>query len=188
MFSMTKATPANTRSRRRGAVAKRVLRSKEFRDSYALSHATSDIAFQILANRRHRGLTQKGLGELAGEMKQGFVSRLENPEGSAPNIETLARIASAFDVALLVRFVPFSELVESADRLDHGSLVVPKAEDDAGLMEQVVGGHQQAVSNSIPDVVRIAAEDLFTFTVPISAEIPRAIDTQSTPQHRTLEA
>lgn len=134
---MTRIEPASTKSSRRGKIAKRVLESKEFRDSYALSHATSSVAFQILANRKARGWTQKELGKRA-DMKQGFVCRLENPDSGIPNVETLARLASAFDAALMVRFVPFSELIDWASRMDQGSLAVKSATDDPGLMEQII--------------------------------------------------
>jgi transcriptional regulator with XRE-family HTH domain len=44
-------------------------------------------------------------------MNQNSVSRLENPEYGKPTLTTLKRLAAAFDVALVVRFVPFSKLV-----------------------------------------------------------------------------
>jgi hypothetical protein len=45
-------------------------------------------------------------------MSQERISVAENPNYSRFNLKTLKKIASAFDVALIVRFVPISELVE----------------------------------------------------------------------------
>ena len=41
-----------------------------------------------------------------------MISRYENPDYGKYSISTLLELAAAFDVALAVRFVPFSELVE----------------------------------------------------------------------------
>ncbi len=45
-------------------------------------------------------------------MTQNQISRLESSDYGRPSITTLKRIAKAFDVALIVRFAPFSELVD----------------------------------------------------------------------------
>ena len=63
---------------------------------------------------------------------QNQIYRLEKPTTAKPTISTLKRIAAVFDVALVVRFVPFGQLVHWASGtpfLDTGlsteSLVVP---------------------------------------------------------------
>ena len=72
-------------------------------------------------------------------MKQSAISRLESPDYGNLNIKTLRRIASAFDVGLIVRFVPFSELgdwVSGTPRTNPGlssnSLAVPSFEEEEG--------------------------------------------------------
>jgi transcriptional regulator with XRE-family HTH domain len=55
--------------------------------------------------------SQQELAEKVG-MTQNRISLLENPYKAKPTLTTLKRIAAAFDVALVVRFVPFSELVK----------------------------------------------------------------------------
>lgn len=44
-------------------------------------------------------------------IKQQAISRLENPYYGKATLTTLKRIAAAFDVGLLVEFVPFSQLI-----------------------------------------------------------------------------
>ncbi len=85
------------------------LKDKEYRTAYVESHINNGIAFQI---RTLRGdLTQEELGKRAG-MKQEAICRLENPNYGSFTLKTLKQIASAFDVGLIVRFVPFSDLVK----------------------------------------------------------------------------
>ena len=79
------------------------------------------IALQVRANRLARGWTQKQLAERSG-MKQSFISRVEAGK-SLPNLDTLNRIASAFDVALSVRFERFK------------ALATPSATEDIALHE-----------------------------------------------------
>jgi transcriptional regulator with XRE-family HTH domain len=52
-------------------------------------------------------------GELALQvgMPQTAISRLENPYYGKPTITSLKRLAAIYDVALIVRFVPFSQLI-----------------------------------------------------------------------------
>jgi transcriptional regulator with XRE-family HTH domain len=86
---------------------------KEYRDSFVSSHISSNIAEQISSLREAQGWTQKDLAEAAG-MKQSRISLLENPDNDSVSVTTLKRIASACDVALVVRFVPFSNALSWA--------------------------------------------------------------------------
>lgn len=45
-------------------------------------------------------------------MPQNAISRLESPDYGKPTLTTLKRLAAALDVALVVRFIPFSEMVD----------------------------------------------------------------------------
>jgi transcriptional regulator with XRE-family HTH domain len=111
--------------------------NKHYRDAFVSEHINSGVAFQILHNRKARNLSQVQLGQLC-DMKQNQISRLENPDAGTPNLKTLDRIASAFDCALIVRFVPFSELVSWRMRLDRDNLIAASFKDDDGLKSQIV--------------------------------------------------
>ncbi len=90
----------------------RELQDKEIRDFFVAEHINIGIPFQVRALREQRGLTQKELAQRAG-MKQERISAIENPNyKNAFTLSTLVRLASAFDVALIVRFEPISELVK----------------------------------------------------------------------------
>lgn len=96
------------------------MRSKEYRDALVEAEIANGIAFQIRAMQAERGWTQEQLGDSA-SMKQESISRLVNSSGNS-SLNTLRRMASAFDVALIVRFVPFSQLLEWTGNLSRDRL------------------------------------------------------------------
>ena len=99
------------------------LRNKEYRDAFVSELIDTGIPFHIHALREQRSWTQKELGEHAG-MAQETISRLEDPNYGQLSLTTLKRLASAFDIGLLVRFVPLSELVDWELHLTPDSLKV----------------------------------------------------------------
>jgi transcriptional regulator with XRE-family HTH domain len=90
------------------------LADKEAREEYVGARLETDLAFQIYSLRKQRGWTQKKLAELCGnENGQGAICRLES-SAEGVSLTTRREHASAFDVALSVRFLPFSEFVEES--------------------------------------------------------------------------
>lgn len=108
------------------------LSDKEYRDLFVIEEINTGIPFQIRAMRQARGWSQKELAAHAGMTQEG-ISRLENPDYGKLTLTTLKRLASAFDVGLAVRFVPFSHLVDWAINFSPDDLAVPDYEHDAGL-------------------------------------------------------
>jgi transcriptional regulator with XRE-family HTH domain len=86
----------------------------EYRHEYLESFARLRVAAQIRANRRMRRWSQKTLAKKAG-LHQSQVSELENPNKETKethNLRTLQKIARGFDVALVVRFLSFGEMLD----------------------------------------------------------------------------
>ena len=88
------------------------LKSKERRDAFVSASVDETIPFRSepcensrIESGRRRLATRTG-------MKQERISTLENPNYGSYSLRILKQLASAFDVALMVRFVPFSQLVE----------------------------------------------------------------------------
>lgn len=108
------------------------LKDKAYREAFVFSQMSIPISFQIRALREQRKLTQKELAEKA-NMLQPRIVELERPKGNEPNLRTLGRLAAALDVALIVKFVPFSELVDWAERFSPDTFVVPSFDDDLRL-------------------------------------------------------
>jgi len=87
------------------------LRNKDYRDSFVASQISNTIAAQIFSLREARGWKQAEVAARAG-MKQSRISDLEDPNYENYQTRTLVKLASAFDVGLVVKFVPFSELAK----------------------------------------------------------------------------
>jgi transcriptional regulator with XRE-family HTH domain len=103
------------------------LADKVYRDEYVAAKIDSNLAFQINNLRESRGWTQEELAKRA-DTKQPRISLLERSCGGV-TLSALRKIASAFDVALSIKFVPFSQLVDEtiSERLDRD---VPCFDDD----------------------------------------------------------
>lgn len=108
------------------------MRDKEYRDIIVSEEINTGLPFQIRAMRKDRGWTQAELAEKAG-MTQEAVSRAESLNYQRFALSTLRRLASAFDVALSVRFEPFSELASRMAHLSQGDLAIPGFDQDPGV-------------------------------------------------------
>jgi transcriptional regulator with XRE-family HTH domain len=87
------------------------LKDRESRQFFYEEHIETGLPIQIRELRKKRKLTQKELAKLA-ECDQSNVSDWENPNYEyTPQISTLKRLANAFDVPLIVRFVSWEELI-----------------------------------------------------------------------------
>jgi len=108
------------------------LRDKERRELFVDEQIDTGLPFQIRAIRQARDWSQTTLSERAG-MAQGAISRLESLSYGKYTLTTLKRLAAAFDVGLVVRFEPFSELVDWESNLSPEDLAVPEYDRDPGL-------------------------------------------------------
>lgn len=103
----------------------RSFRDKKYRHLFACRHFFTNIAAQIFAIRESlNGMTQQQLAEKA-KMAQPRIALLEDPEHENVSIKTLQRIAEAFDMAFIGRFVSFGEL---ADWIAHSTASLVPAE------------------------------------------------------------
>ncbi len=108
-----------------------LLKNFSYRHSWVEAHVTNGIAFQLRAMRKGRQWDQEKLAELAlGNPKlQSMISRYENPDYGKYSLSTLFDFARAFDVALEVKFAPFSDIIKWEEDLPTiGGLDVPSFE------------------------------------------------------------
>lgn len=113
------------------------LADKEYRDAVVDEYITEGLAAQIHETREARGWTQAELAERT-QMAQESISRLENPNYGSYSLKTLKRLASALDVALIVRFVPYSKLADWVADLSPNDLAIAGFDEEACGMESVV--------------------------------------------------
>lgn len=86
------------------------LKSPKAREAYVEAELVNGIAHQIRILRQQRGLTQKQLAEKLGTT-QTTVSRLEDPSYGRYSMRSLLALGKVFDVALFVRYMPFSKFM-----------------------------------------------------------------------------
>jgi transcriptional regulator with XRE-family HTH domain len=116
------------------------MQDKDYRHGLIDAQIEIDLPFQIRALRKQEELTQPQLAELSG-MKQSRISKMEKPGGARFTLETLRRLAKALDVALVVRFAPFGELVEWSNEFDPDSFAVPSFDEEC----QAIGEREKAL-------------------------------------------
>lgn len=102
--------------------------------AYIEGHAKDTIAFQLRRMRLERELDQKEVATMLGNPKlQPMVSRYENPDYGRYSITSLLELAKAFDVGLVVRFAPLSELVRWDIHKTEATLAPPSYAGDTTL-------------------------------------------------------
>jgi transcriptional regulator with XRE-family HTH domain len=121
------------------------LQNKEFRQSYVAENLRRGLAYQIRAIREARGWSQADLGRET-EKPQSNVSRWEDPTYGKFSLQTLLEIAAALDVALIVRFAPFTELMAAvADLSPHRLAVFSYDEEVEAAQRENLGGAEKAI-------------------------------------------
>jgi transcriptional regulator with XRE-family HTH domain len=108
--------------------------------------------------REGRGWSQGKLAEEVG-MAQPRISLLEGGYEKY-SLTTLKRIASTFDVAVVVRFVPFSELVDWVANLSEGRLAPVEFANDNLLEEDDEADGDMAAAYAPADAKRQPRADL----------------------------
>lgn len=97
---------------------------EEYRQAYMEAAVEQGIAWQIKINRERRNLSQSTLARLIGS-QQSAISRAEDPSYGRHSLDTLVKVAHAFDCALQVKFVPYSKLARDSVDLSPATLYAP---------------------------------------------------------------
>jgi len=106
------------------------LNNKDYRKAFVASHINVNIPYQIRALRKQRGWGQQELAYKA-NMKQAAISRLEKPGNGKTNLDTMIRLANAFDVALIVKFAPYKEVINWSEQFYPDKFQVKSYEQDS---------------------------------------------------------
>jgi transcriptional regulator with XRE-family HTH domain len=131
--------------------------SRKRRELFVAGQIKTGIPFQIRALRDKKGWTQGELGAQLG-MTQTNISRLESPGYGRLNITTLQRIAAAFDVGLIIRFVPFSELIGWVDKLSPEAVAPKSFDEEIEMLESKSTANVndlQIISSKVVQIPRI---------------------------------
>jgi transcriptional regulator with XRE-family HTH domain len=120
---------------------------KEFRDAYAVEQVKTRIPFQIRALRARKQWNQEDLAKRV-KTSQTAISRIEDPNYGKLSLQTLFKIASAFDVALLVKFVPFSQFLPEYEDSSPEALCASNFSDDFINIEEWASDNLNTTSTS----------------------------------------
>jgi transcriptional regulator with XRE-family HTH domain len=105
------------------------LTSKEYRDSFISEEIDVGLPMQIREMRESRGWKQGEVAEKIGTQQPRF-SVMEKLGYGNYSLNTLKKIASVFDVALIVSFVPYSEMIDFTDAINRKRLSIPTFSDE----------------------------------------------------------
>jgi transcriptional regulator with XRE-family HTH domain len=152
------------------------LQDKETRDIFVEEHVTAGIPFQLHALREKLGLSQSELARRAG-MAQERISVLEDPNYEfIPKINTLLKLASVFDVPLIVKFGKWSELFQWETNLSPDDLAPATFDEEIEELEKAASNTAEVVWASgsfkvttlYPDDIILGNVRLFTpHTIPV---------------------
>jgi transcriptional regulator with XRE-family HTH domain len=106
------------------------LNDKRMRDAYLSAQTRTKLVNQIRTLRDQRGWSQGEFAHILGK-PQSNVSRLENREYGNFNLKTLFELASAFDVGLMIEFVPYEEFLKGTQDLNAKRLRVESFKKEA---------------------------------------------------------
>ena len=108
------------------------LKDKEYREILVEEHISVGLPIQIHELRKRESWTQKELGDRSGQA-QTRISLLERVGYDAYTVKTLTKLAAAFDLALIVKFAPFSELADRMASFSSYDVLVARYKEDPGL-------------------------------------------------------
>lgn len=109
--------------------------NKKTRQSYVRAKINVNLPSQIRALRLKQKMKQEDLAREA-EMMQPRISAMERPGATKFNIETLIRLAAAFKVGLVVKFVSFSEMLRSENEFNQDIFNVVTIDDDVEFQQE----------------------------------------------------
>jgi transcriptional regulator with XRE-family HTH domain len=145
------------------------LKDKEYRDLYVEALVDEGIPHQLRALRAARKFSQVELANLI-DTKQAVISRIESKGAATLSIKTLLALASALDVALVVRFEPIDRVLTHMANLSPDDLAPKPSGKILASMENVkpkiVGVPQKP---SMPRIILSIDDPNFrTSTVPFT--------------------
>lgn len=139
----------NSTSERSQLISK-LLESRDARESYIRASLNVLIPSQIRSLRLRETWTQQDLGK-ASDMKQARISAIESPGAVSFSLETLIRLAAAFQVDLQVRFVPHSYKLDWENGFSQDRFTVTKLPQDHAFLDPsppINGIQQRSVSGT----------------------------------------
>lgn len=144
----------------------------EYRAEFVQSQISETVSAQIRAMRSDRQWSQADLASEA-NTAQSTISQLEDPDYGRQSLTTLRRLAAVFDVGLVVRFVPFSEIAKWAATSTNDDLHVPSFADDPGHTREGSDLTPAPPTDIEPFAMNVSTEQLMEYLRAAIAGTPR---------------
>jgi transcriptional regulator with XRE-family HTH domain len=112
--------------------------SRDSRESYVLAKLRTLVPAQIRALRFKSDMPRQADLARAATKQQSQISDYETPGAANVTLETLARLAATFEVGLVVKFVPFSEMRDWENSFSQDAFNVVRLHDDRAFHAPVV--------------------------------------------------
>ncbi len=122
------------------------LEDQEYRQEFVTGEIEIGLPMQIRAMREQRGWRQSFVAEKTGT-KQPRFSLMEKPGYGNFSLNTLKKLASLFDVALIVSFVPWGEMIDFVESLSHRRLAILPFDEDR---KRLAAAYSRRRTNSAP--------------------------------------
>jgi transcriptional regulator with XRE-family HTH domain len=121
---------------------------RDYRHAFVSEEIEVGLPFQLKAMREQEGWTQKQLAERLGT-KQPAIVRLEQPGYGRFTLSTLKQLAEIFDVGLVVKFVPFGWLLDSATDITLADIAPTKFEKDLASLKKRLKRQRKLTTETI---------------------------------------
>jgi len=147
------------------------LRKKAYRDAFTKAHLVQGLAFQMKELRLSHKLTQEQLAKALDLGSQSAVARLEDPAYGKMSLQTLLKVASYFDVALLTKFVSYSKLIQETEDLSPDA-IAPRPFNEE-FAERDISTDLRSLKSFFNDVIDLTVDQLHQNTASNKSSVDR---------------
>ncbi|MEO5859883.1 MAG: helix-turn-helix domain-containing protein [Pyrinomonadaceae bacterium] len=141
-----------------------------------MEYVQNSIPSQLRHLRQEREWTQDDLGK-ATDKPRNVITRLENPNSNVPNIATMYEMALGFQAGLLVKIVPFSELLREFEKPHTAFSALPIThKDEESALQDWINSENPEYENStdtLQETVQDAEPYLTATGVPLNIIRPQ---------------
>lgn len=141
----------------------------EYRQEFISSEIDIGLPMQLRAMRDARGWKQSFVAEKTGT-KQPRFSLMERPGYGNFSLNTLKKLASLFDVGLIVSFVPWGEMIDFVEAMSHRRLSILPFSDERKRLALTYARHRDTGTASSGD-----HQMPLVFPTGASTQVPSAV-------------
>lgn len=134
------------------------LTDQSYRDAFVSDEIDIGLPMQIRAMREARGWKQKDVAAQTGT-KQSRFSLMEKPGYGKFALNTLKKLASIFDVGLIVAFVPYGEMIDFVEAMsNHRLAILSFAQEYPKLAKRYMRNNVSSYVNSTQPTLNFSGE------------------------------